>query len=82
MMVRYEYDAYADKNETHDITAGLANQPASSFVGQNRGPHGLLAGIGLESQMSENLSLGAGFIYSYRSNDNESQINGNLTYYW
>jgi outer membrane autotransporter protein len=82
MMLRYEYDAYADDNETHDIKAGLAGQESSTFVGQNRGAHGLLVGIGLESETSKNLTLGGGVVYSERSNGSETQINGNLTYYW
>jgi len=80
--VRYEYDAYADRNETHDIDASLEGQPNAEFVGQNRGKHGLILGAGIGGQVGENTTIGGGVLYAVHSNGSEISLGGNLTFYW
>ena len=82
LRIRYEYDAYADQNSAHDIQASLAGIPKSTFVGQNRGPHGILLGLGFETAVAESCQLGAGYTYSWRSHGHESNIGGTFTYFW
>ena len=80
--VRYEYDAYADRNDTHDIDASLEGQPNAEFVGQNRGKHGLILGAGIGGQVNENTTIGGGVLYAERSNGSEVSIGANFTVYW
>ena len=80
--VRYEYDAYADKNDTHDIDASLAGQPNTDFVGQNRGEHGLILGAGIAGQTGKNTTIGGGVSYATHSNGTEVSVNGNFTLSW
>ena len=80
--IRYEYDAYADRNDTHDIQASLEGQPDAEFIGQNRGEHGLILGAGLGGQAGENITIGGGVSYAVHSNGTEVSIGGNLTIYW
>lgn len=80
--IRYEFDAYANKNQTHDIDAGLAGQEKTTFVGQNRGEHGVIVGAGLGGKITNNLTISGGLLYSHHSNGNESSATGNLTYQW
>ena len=80
--VRYEYDAYADRNDTHDIDASLEGQPNAEFVGQNRGKHGLILGAGIGGQVNENTTIGGGVLYAERSNGSEISVGGNLTVFW
>ena len=82
LRVRYEYDAYANNNETHDIKAGIAGQQKDTFVGQNRGEHGFIVGAGLEGRISDNMTLGGGYVYSARSDGHDSSFGANFTYYW
>lgn len=72
--VRYERDWYADNNRAHEIRARLATtpgQPAEVFIGQNRGPDALIAGIGLASSPSSGVQLGGGIVYANTSNGEE-----------
>lgn len=72
--VRYERDWYADNNRAHEIRARLATtpgQPAEVFIGQNRGPDALLAGIGLASSPSSGVQLGGGIVYANTTNGEE-----------
>lgn len=80
--VRYEYDAYADKNDTHDIDASLAGQQNADFVGQNRGEHGLILGAGIAGQTGKNTTIGGGVSYATHSNGSEVSVSGNFTLSW
>ena len=80
--IRYEYDAYANRNNTHDIQASLAGQPTADFVGQNRGKHGVILGAGIGGQAGKNTTVGGGVSYALRSNGTEFSIGGNFTVYW
>ena len=79
---RYEYDAYANNNSTHDIKASLEGQQKETFVGQNRGEHGVIVGAGVEGRISESMTLGGGYVYSARSEGHDSSIGANFTYFW
>ncbi len=79
---RYEYDAYANNNSTHDIKAGLEGLQKETFVGQNRGAHGLILGAGVEGRISENMMLGGGYVYSARSYGHDSSFAADFTYFW
>ncbi len=79
---RYEYDAYADNNDTHDIKAGLEGQQKDTFVGQNRGAHGLIVGAGVEGQIGDNMTMGGGYVYSARSEGYDSSFGANFTYFF
>ncbi|WP_018969873.1 autotransporter outer membrane beta-barrel domain-containing protein [Rubritalea marina] len=82
LRLRYEYDAYADQNSAHDIRAGLGGISSSTFVGQNRGPHGLIAGLGVEAAVTQNCQVGAGYLYAWRSHGHESSLGGNISIFW
>lgn len=77
---RYEYDALAEHDSTHDIQARIGDQTKDSFVGQNRGTHGLVLGVGLLSELSSKLTLGAGYEYATRSGGSDSSIGVDLSY--
>ena len=72
--VRFERDWYANNNRAHEIRARLATtpgQPAEVFIGQNRGPDALIAGIGLASSASSGVQLGGGIVYANTTNGEE-----------
>lgn len=72
--VRFERDWYANNNRAHEIRARLATtpgQPAEVFIGQNRGPDALIAGIGLASSPSSGVQLGGGIVYANTTNGEE-----------
>jgi len=80
LSARYEYDALAEHDSTHDIQASIGGQTKDSFVGQNRGTHGLVFGVGLLSDLSPKLTLGAGYDYATRSGGRDSSIGLDLSY--
>ncbi len=75
---RYEYDVLADNNSTHEITVTSPTFGTFTQVGQNRGAHGLVLGVGLGYQISEQARLTAGYSYSVRSNGQEHGLGANL----
>lgn len=80
LRARYEYDVLADRDSTHDIEAGLIGQSKDTFVGQNRGPHGLILGAGMLSELTPRLSAGLGFEYAMRSDGSDSSIGLDINY--
>ncbi|SCY40237.1 autotransporter family protein [Desulfoluna spongiiphila] len=80
----YEHDWYANKNSDHTIDAALASHPETSypFVGQNRGEHVLVTGIGLETDISSALQVSGGGMYALTSNGYEWGAGLNLSYRW
>lgn len=81
-ILRYEYDWYADADEEHDIVVSSPIFGAFEQVGQNRGPQGVLAGLGFTYERSERISVGAGYLYAARSNGEEHKLAGNITMRW
>lgn len=82
--VRYEYDAYADNNNEHEIDAGLVAHPdyKQTFVGQNRGEHAMTVGLGLGSDFSGALQVRGGLIYTEQSHGSEWSGGLNMQYLW
>ncbi|MDA7746541.1 autotransporter domain-containing protein, partial [Psychromonas sp.] len=81
---RYEYDFYANKNSEHEIDAALVADPdfKQSFVGQNRGEHAIISGIGLGSDLTSALQINGGFDYAVSNHGSEWGAGFNLKYHW
>lgn len=71
--IKYEYDFYSNKNNTHKINVALSSNSnyKQEFEGQNRGKNSLLTGIGLASDISNVLQINGGFVYSKHSHGKE-----------
>jgi hypothetical protein len=82
LRLRYEYDAYANSNSTHDIKASVAGQDKHTFVGQNRGENGFVVGVAMAGELTENTVIGGGYTYTNRSSGYESSVGANFTYLW
>lgn len=82
LRLRYEYDAYANRNSTHDIKASVAGQDKHTFVGQNRGENGFVVGVAMAGELTENTVIGGGYTYTNRSSGYESSVGANFTYLW
>jgi outer membrane autotransporter protein len=82
LFARYEYDWLATDGDDHEVDAGLAAHPnfKTPFVGQNRGPHALVAGVGLSSDVDSALQVNGGLLYSYASHGSEWGAALNLQY--
>ena len=82
--VRFEHDAYANKNNEHDIKAALKSNPdfKTTFVGQGRGENAVLLGLGLASEISSNLQINGGLVYADSSHGNEWSAGVNIGFYW
>ncbi|MEP1354225.1 MAG: autotransporter domain-containing protein [Tateyamaria sp.] len=76
---RYEYDFLANKNSEHEITVNSPTFGTFTQVGQNRGANGLVLGLGLGYQISEQMRATAGYVYSMRSNGEEHSLGANLS---
>jgi hypothetical protein len=82
LRLRYEYDAYANRNSTHDIKASVAGQDKHTFVGQTRGETGFVVGVAMAGELTENTVIGGGYTYTNRSSGYESSVGANFTYLW
>jgi uncharacterized protein YhjY with autotransporter beta-barrel domain len=82
--VRYEYDFYANANNEHEIDAALVAHPdyKQTFIGQNRGEHAIITGIGLGSDVSNALQVNGSFVHSENSNGREWGAGLNVEYFW
>lgn len=82
--VRFEHDAYANKNNEHDIKAALKSNAdfKTTFVGQGRGENAVLLGLGLASEISSNLQVNGGLVYADSSHGNEWSAGVNIGFYW
>jgi uncharacterized protein YhjY with autotransporter beta-barrel domain len=82
--VRYEHDFYANSNNEHEIEAALVANPGNkeTFVGQNRGEHAVITGLGLGSDISSELQVNGGFVHSENSNGREWGAGFNVEYLW
>ena len=81
---RYEHDFYANANNEHEIDAALVAHPdyKQTFVGQNRGEHALITGLGLGSNITSALQVNGGFVHSENSHGSEWGAGMNLEYLW
>ena len=81
---RYEHDFYANANNEHEIDAALVahSDYKQTFVGQNRGEHALITGLGLGSDLSGNLRINGGVTHSENSHGREWGAGLNLEYLW
>lgn len=81
---RYEHDFYANANNEHEIDAALVahSDYKQTFVGQNRGEHALITGLGLGSDLSGNLRINGGVTHSENSHGREWGAGFNLEYLW
>jgi hypothetical protein len=82
--VHYEFDAYADDNNEHEIDAALVAHPEyrQTFVGQNRGEHAVTIGLGLGSDPTSTLQIRGGVKYTAHSHGDEWGAGVNLQYFW
>ena len=76
---RYEYDALARGDENHDIQVTSPVFGSFNQVGQNRGAHGVVAGLGFTFETLDTVGISAGYLYSLRSNGEEHGVRGNVT---
>ena len=81
---RYEHDVYANDNNEHEIDAALVAHPGfkQAFVGQNRGEHAIISGIGLGSDLTSALKINGGFDYSVSNHGSKWGVGFNLEYTW
>jgi outer membrane autotransporter protein len=82
--VRYEFDAYADKNNDHEVKAALVAHPEykQTFVGQNRGEHAVTGGLALGSDLTSALQIRGGLRYTEHSHGDEWGAGLNMQYLW
>lgn len=81
---RYEHDFYANANNEHEIDAALVSNPdyKQTFVGQNRGEHAIITGVGLGSDINSVLQVNGGLVYTVSSHGREWGAGLNLEYSW
>jgi uncharacterized protein with beta-barrel porin domain len=77
---RYEYD-WLDSGD-HEVTVANPNFGSFTQLGQSRGEHGVVAGAGLAVTIDDNVSIGGGYAYSWRSNGTEHGFGASLTVAW
>lgn len=82
--IRYEHDFYAHNNNTHDIKAALISNPGykQRFVGQNRGANILTTGLGLGSDINNDLQVHGSIVTSKNSHGKERGATVDIAYYW
>jgi len=82
--MRYEHDWYANKNNEHEVDAAIISHSdyKQSFVGQNRGEHAFITGLGIGSAISNTLQINGGIIYADTSNGKEWGAGLNIGYQW
>ncbi len=82
--VRYEHDVYANDNNEHEVDAALLSHQdyKETFVGQNRGEHAIITGLGLGSELTSALQIKGGLIYVVDSDGSEWGGGFNLEYLW
>lgn len=82
--VRYEHDFYANSNNEHEIDTALVAHPdyKQSFVGQNRGEHAIIIGLGLSSDLTSALQINGGFVHSENTHGSEWGAGLNINYLW
>jgi autotransporter-like protein len=79
---RYEYDALADKNGAHEVTATSPIFGTTTQVGQNRGAHGARLGVSYSRQIGKNSFAGVSYDAAWNSNATEHRLAANVTLNW
>lgn len=79
---RYEYDALADKNGAHEVTATSPIFGTTTQVGQNRGAHGARLGVSYSRQIGKNSFAGISYDAAWNSNATEHRLAANVTLNW
>ena len=78
----YRYDWLADDNSSHEISVSNPILGTFTQVGQNRGAHGVTAGLGLSGQLSDRVEIGAGYAYSWNENGDEHGVGASVIVTW
>ena len=79
---RYEYDPLADSNSAHEINVSTPAFGTFSQVGQNRGPHAIIASVDATISLARTVRLGLSYQYSNHNHGDEHGVGGNLTITW
>ncbi|MGG7643711.1 autotransporter domain-containing protein [Rhodovulum sp. YNF3179] len=78
----YHYDWLAAEDAFHDITASNPITGTITQVGQNRGAHGLTAGLGISGQLTESIAVGAGYAYGWNEDGEEHALSASFSMTW
>mgnify|MGYP002152254290 FL=1 len=78
----YHYDWLAAEDAFHDITASNPITGTITQVGQNRGAHGLTAGLGISGQLTESIAVGAGYAYGWNEDGEEHARSASFSMTW
>jgi outer membrane autotransporter protein len=81
-LLRYHYDAFADRDEEHEITVSSPFFGEFTQVGQNRGPNGVTVGLGLSGHIGKTTSFGVGYARTWNTNGDEDAIGAHLLARW
>ncbi|MBZ6065359.1 autotransporter outer membrane beta-barrel domain-containing protein [Aeromonas schubertii] len=81
---RYEHDFYANSHSEHEVEAALvaSDNYKETFVGQNRGEHSLIYGLGLGSDIGSVLRIDGGLVYTDHTHGRELGAGLNVEYLW
>lgn len=79
---RYQYDWNANMNSGYEITAASSRFGDITQVGRNRGPHGVVAGVGLSSNVSKSLDILAGVFGAVYSHGTEVGGEARIRFRW
>lgn len=82
--IRYEHDWYANKNNEHDVSAGLVSNPdyKQTFVGQSRGENSIIVGLGLTSNVTSAFQINGGISATESTNGKELGGSIRVSYQW
>lgn len=84
-LLRYDYDWNAGDDNSHTVTASLAEVPAlgtMSIIGQNRGANGFTVGGAATALVTKNIDLFAGATYRWNDNGNEYTLGAGARGWW
>lgn len=82
--VRYEHDFFANSNNEHNVDAALASHPAfkQTFIGLNRGENAMVVGLGLGSDLTSELQVSGGVVFSETTHGSEWGAGFNILLSW
>ncbi|MEZ9701847.1 autotransporter outer membrane beta-barrel domain-containing protein [Vibrio sp. 10N.261.46.E12] len=82
--IRYEHDWYANKNNEHDVSAGLVSNPdyKQDFYGQSRGENAITVGLGLTSDVTSVVQINGGLTATESTHGSEWGASINGSYRW
>lgn len=78
----YHYDWFADEKSVHEISVSNPIFGAFTQVGQNKGAHGFTAALGLSGRISDNVTVGANYGFSWNENGEEHVLGASLSVTW